>query len=116
MLNTMSIDYCNINERDVMGFLSSKISGNKKIFPGGLVCYVDGKIIPPFVNCSSSDGIISQILINSLKNIDKYLDLDRTVATPSLKIDGRGSQFEETFLSYINPMSNNDGRKWKVML
>ena len=60
--------------------------------------------------------LTSEILTNYLKHIDKYLNLDRYVATPSLQMVGYGSWFEKIFLRYINPVSENDGKKWKVIL
>ena len=61
------------------------------VSPGEPVCCVDGKNIQPFVTCSTSGGIPSEILTNSLKHIDKYLNIDRSVSTPSLQIDEHGS-------------------------
>ena len=75
------------------------------------MCCVDEKNIPPFTTCSTSGSITSEILTNSLKHIDKYLNLDRSVATPLLQMDGHGSWFEEVFLRCINPVSKNDGKK-----
>ena len=102
VLGTLGINYYNIGadffnqetiEKDLMSYFENNISGNTKIIPGGPVCWVEGKIILPFVTCSMFGGIISEILTNSLKHINKYLDLDRFIATLSLYIDGHGSHF-----------------------
>jgi len=117
VLDTLGIDYCNMGadfldqettEEYSMRFFESNIADSKQIFPGGPICCVDGKMIPPFVTCSTSGGVTFEILTNSLKHIDEYLKLDLNVATPSLQIDRHGSRFEEVFLSYINPLKKTE--------
>ena len=86
------------------------LNSRNNIFPEGPICNIEGKEVPPFVTCSPSGGITSEILTNSLKHIDNYLNFDRSVATLSLQIDGHASRFDERFLSYINPVDNKDGK------
>jgi len=89
-------------------FFESNIADNIKIFPGGPVFCFDEKMIPPFVTWSTSGGVTSETLTNSLKHIDKHLKIDRNVVTPSLQIDEHGSRFEEVCFSYINPLKKTE--------
>ena len=84
-----------------------------EMFPGGLICEVDGKKIPPFVTCSPHGGITSQILADMLKWIDMYY-LQRTPSspTPCLILDGHSSRFEIPFLSYVT----NSEHKWYLLI
>ena len=59
-----------------MRFFAKNTTGNNRVFPGGSTCYVNINMIPPFVICSSSSEIPSEILTNELKSIDEHLDLD----------------------------------------
>ena len=60
------------------------------MFPGGSTCYVGDKIISPFVTCSPSGGITSQILADMMQWLDKYLQLprDEDSPTPCILLDG----------------------------
>ena len=70
-------------------------------------------MIPPFVCCSESGSITSDLLAKMLQHIDFYAQPDHTSdAIPFLLLDGHGSHFEEPFLDYIN----NDLHRWKVCI
>ena len=101
---------------DLLKVFKDDLDCDRNIFRGGPVCFIDGKEMPPFVTYSPSGGITSEISTNALKHVDKFLNLDRSVAIPSLQIDGYGSRFDESFLTYTNPVDEMNGNKWNVLL
>ncbi len=86
--------------------------GPEKFYPYGPTCTVFGRSIPTLVRCSESGSITSNILMDTLKHIDKCLELDRSEVTPFLLLDGHGSRFELPFLDYVN----SDETKWTVCI
>ena len=105
-INNLSDNYLDENgmgDEDLIKLMGDNANGVNQIFPGGPCCTVGGRIVPPFVTCSTSGGITATILTQCLRHIDKHLGLDRSVATPSLVLDGHGSRFSLEFLTYINP-------------
>ena len=68
--------------------------------------------IETFVTCSESGSVTSEILRDSLKQIDSQLTFDRTEAIPFLLLDGHGSRFQLPFLDYVTV----DDTRWTVCI
>ena len=87
---------------------------SSRIFPGGPTCYVGDKVIPPFVTCTPSGGITSQILANMMGWLDQHLQLPRNDGgpTPCILLDGHHRRLDLPFLSYIT----NDHHRWNALI
>ena len=84
------------------------------MFPGGPTCYVGDKVIPPFVTCSPSGGITSQILADMMKWLDRHLQLPRIEGgpTPCILLDDHQSRLDLPFLSYVY----SPHHRWKALI
>ena len=84
------------------------------MFPGGPTCHVGDKVIPPFITCSPSGGITSQILADMMQWLDRHLQLPRHPGcpTPCILLDGHGSRLEIPFLTYVS----NPEHRWNPLI
>ena len=89
--------------------------GPGKLFPGGPLCFVDGKEIPCYCACSPNGSMTDEILRGMISQLDKFgltiRDLDRGI-WPMMFIDGHISRMGLTFLQYVN----DDETKWMAVL
>jgi hypothetical protein len=83
-----------------------------KYYPFCPTCIVRGKKIETFVTCSEIGTVTSEILRDSLKQIDAQLSSDRTEAIPFLLLDGHGSRFQFPFIDFIMDQE----KKWTVCI
>ena len=75
VIDTQGGDYCNMvgylidkkTSEESRRLFSKHAIDNIIKFPGDPACYVNGKIIPLFITCSSSSGITFEIITNTLK-------------------------------------------------
>lgn len=84
-----------------------------KPFPMGPSCTLNGVEVPTFCCCSENGSITADLLTDMLKTIDGLGVFDRSDGVPPfLLLDGHGSRFDLTFLTYIN----NIDTKWNVCI
>jgi hypothetical protein len=92
--------------------VAENFHGLDKYYPFGPTCWVSGKKIETFVTCSESGSVTSEILRDSLTQIDSKVTFDRMEATPFLLLDGHGSRFQLPFLDYVTVQET----KWTVCI
>ena len=79
-----------------------KNTGVGKLYPGGPTCVFQGTEIPCLTRWSPSGSITADILVDILASMDYYGVCDRSQGRkPFLLLDGHGSRFQESFLSYV---------------
>ena len=84
-----------------------------KPFPMGPSCTLNGVKVPTFCCCSENGSITADLLTDMLKTIDGFGVFDRSDGVPPfLLLDGHGSRFDLTFLTYINKIDT----KWNVCI
>ena len=84
------------------------------MLPGDPTCHIGDKVILPFITCTPSGGITSQILADMMKWLDRHLQLPRHEGcpTPSILLDGHHSCLEIPFLSYVSTPEH----KWNALI
>ena len=89
-------------------------SGASNLCPGGPTCRVNGKEVSCFYAASPHGGITPEILVDTLRHIDKHevFPRDDNKPPPFIILDGHNLRFDYKFLSYIN----DDKHKWIVCI
>jgi hypothetical protein len=88
-------------------------SGPGGIYPGGPKCRFREKDIPCYITASPHGGIDPEILMDTLRILDNLNVFERSNdLSPFVLLDGHQSQFDETFLRYINDKRH----RWSVAI
>ena len=98
--------------------------GRHRRYPGPISCLYNGITIPGLVFSSKGGGVTPQILVESLKHLDRLGVYPRGngLPDPALLVDGHGSRLAPVFVAYVNnlqpdltpdPMADH---RWNVAL
>ena len=60
-----------------INFVASDSNGNRKAYPFGSSCFINGREIPCFVFCNETGTMMSKILVDIFKHIDMYYPYDQ---------------------------------------